>query len=141
MTTRIDPTTTEGARALERLADDVVGWLTTTDRDGRPQSSPIWFLWRDGEIVLCSYGRARRNDHLRERPSIAFNLNTDPTGDEVVSMEGTARFDPDGLSAAEEAAYLTKYGPRIAEYGWTVESFHADYPYVVRITPTRWRLA
>ena len=28
----------------------------------------------------------------------------------------------------------------IADYGWTAEYFAGEYPVVVRITPTRWRV-
>jgi PPOX class probable F420-dependent enzyme len=137
----LDPSTPAGARAFERLAADGIGWLTTVDPDGRPQSSPIWFLWEGGEIFLYSHRRAPRNDNIAERPLVAFNLNTDASGDEVVTMEGIARIDPSGPRASDNPTYLEKYGPRIAAYGWTVDWFEGEYPLVIRITPTRWRVA
>ena len=78
-----DPATPAGARALARLAGDKIGWLTTVNASGQPQSSPIWFLWLDDEIFFYSRRTARRNADLRERSTVAFNLNTDVTGDEV----------------------------------------------------------
>jgi hypothetical protein len=56
-------------------------------------------------------------------------------------MEGVARIDPDGPRASQNPAYLAKYRPRLAEYGWTVEYFEGEYPVLLRITPTRWRVA
>jgi PPOX class probable F420-dependent enzyme len=137
----LDPSAPAGARALERLLSDEIGWLTTVDPEGRPQSSPVWFLWADGEICIYSHRRAPRNDNVRERPLVAFNLNTDATGDEVVTMEGVARIDPSGPRASENPPYLEKYRARIAGYGWTVEWFEGEYPLTIRITPTRWRVA
>ena len=64
MTATLDPATTEGARALGSLATDKTGWITTVDGDGQPQSSPIWFLWDGGEILIYSHKRARRNAYL-----------------------------------------------------------------------------
>jgi PPOX class probable F420-dependent enzyme len=135
------PSNDAGARALGRLAIDTVGWLTSTNPDGQPQSSPVWFLWADGEILVYSHKRAPRNENIRERPLVSFNLNTDASGDEVVTMEGIARIDPAGPDASANPAYLAKYLPNIQGYGWTAESFEADYNVVVRITPTRWRVA
>jgi PPOX class probable F420-dependent enzyme len=137
----LDPSSPAGAHALERLEAEPIGWLTTVDPDGRPQASPIWFLWVDGEILMYSHRRAPRNDNIAERPRVAFNLNTDAGGDDVVTMEGIARIDPSGPRASDNPAYLSKYGDRIAGYGWTVEWFEGEYPLVVRIAPTRWRVA
>ena len=69
MTATLDPANPEHARALRSLATDKTGWITTTDADGQPQSSPIWFLWDDGEVLLYSRKGARRNDHDRHRGS------------------------------------------------------------------------
>jgi len=63
------------------------------------------------------------------------------TGDELVTIEGVARLDPDGPRAADHPAYLAKYQPKLDGYGWSVEQFMADYPFVIRIAPTRWRVA
>lgn len=141
MSATLDPTKPAHARALERLATDQIGWLTTTDPEGTPQASPIWFLWADGEILLYSHRRAPRNDNIAERARVAFNLNTDVTGDEVVTLEGTARVDRDAPTADQNPPYLAKYGHRLTEYGWTVEYFMAEYPVPIRITPTRWRVS
>ena len=141
MSGALDSSTPAGARALERLETEPIGWLTTVNPDGQPQSSPIWFLWADGEILLYSHRRAPRNDNIAERPQVAFNLNTDVTGDEVVTMEGIARIDASGPRTSANPAYLDKYRGRIDGYGWTVDWFEGEYPLVIRITPTRWRVA
>lgn len=135
-----DPGTQAGARALERLTSEIMGWLTTINPDGQPQSSPLWFLWADGEIVIYSGKRAPRNDNLGDRPFVSFNLNSDAAGGDVVTMEGVARIDETGPPASANAAYLAKYRDMLDGYGWTPEYFAAEYPVVVRVTPTRWRV-
>jgi PPOX class probable F420-dependent enzyme len=140
MTATLDPATDQGDRALRSLAIDKTGWITTVDGDGQPQSSPVWFLWDDGEVLIYSHKRARRNAHVAERPRVSFNLNTDASGDEVVTMEGIVRIVTDGVGAADDPAYLAKYEPHIRAYGWTPAWFADQYPVVLRITPTRWRL-
>ena len=135
-----DPTTDKGAWALDHLAADRIVWLTTVDPDGQPQSSPVWFLWRDDEFLIYSHKRAVRNGNLADRTLVAISLNTDESGDHVATAEGTARFDPDAPLASADPVYMAKYGPVIDGYGWTPEQFAADYPVAIRIAPTRWRL-
>jgi PPOX class probable F420-dependent enzyme len=139
--TRPDDSKPAGARALERLDSDLIGWLTTLDPDGQPQSSPIWFLWVDDTILIYSGKRAPRNGNVPDRPLVAFNLNTTPDGDEVATMEGTARIDPVGTPADENPAYIAKYQALLDAYGWTAAYFAGEYPVVIRVTPTRWRVA
>ena len=129
------------SRALDRLAVDLIGWITTTGPDGQLQSSPIWFLWADGELLVYSHRRALRNADIAARPNVAFHLDTRADGDEYVTMEGVARIDAGGPAAVDNEVYLAKYGHKIDEYGWTVQWFSDEYPVVVRITPARWRVA
>ncbi|MEO6207995.1 MAG: pyridoxamine 5'-phosphate oxidase family protein [Candidatus Limnocylindrales bacterium] len=141
MTATLDPTTPAGARALERLASEKIGWLTTVDPDGQPYASAIWFLWDAGEILVYSGKRAPRNGNLETNRRVAFNLHTDAGGGDYVSMEGTARIDPDGAPvSSQNAPYLAKYQSMIEGYGWDNAYFDREYPVAIRITPTRWRV-
>ena len=63
-----DATTPAGIRALERLATEKIGWLTTVTPDGQPQASAIWFLWEDGELLIYSHKRAPRNGNIEDNP-------------------------------------------------------------------------
>ena len=128
------------ARALARLEADELGWLTTVTPEGQPQTFPIWYLWADGEILIYSGKRAPRNGNLGDRPLVSFNLNSDATVGDVVTMEGVARIDETGPPASANEAYLAKYRGMLDGYGWTPEYFAAEYPVVVRVTPTRWRV-
>ena len=73
----LDPATEAGATALHRLETELMAWMTTTDPDGQPQSSPIWFQWTGDEVLIYSGKRAPRNGNVPDRPLVAFNLNTD----------------------------------------------------------------
>ncbi len=139
MPTTLDPTTDDGARSLERLETELIGWLTTVNPDGQPQSSPIWFQWIDGELLLYSRNRAPRNGNIEERPLVSFNLNTDAVGDDVLTAEGEARIVPDEPPAHENTAYIAKYQALLDDYDWTPEHFSGQYGVAIRIRPTRWR--
>jgi PPOX class probable F420-dependent enzyme len=136
----LDPATEAGAHALERLETELIGWLTSVDPDGQPQSSPIWFLWRDGTIVVYSHVRAPRNANIEANPHVSFNLNTDLGGDDVVTMEGEARIDLSLPPCSEDPAFQARYAAAIDGYGWTTDGHAATYPVPIVVTPTRWRL-
>ncbi len=136
----IDATTPAGTRAMERLGTELIAWVTTVNAEGQPQSSPVWFLWEDAEIVLCSLATTPRVRNMRANPRVAVNLNSDREGGDVATFEGEARIVEDDLPPATETAYRAKYVDKIHEYGWTWESFRRDYPVVVRIAITRVRL-
>jgi len=135
-----DASTKAGARALERLEAELIGWLTTTNPDGQPQSSPIWFVWAGDEILIYSHKRAPRNGNIADRSRVAFNLNTDAGGGDVVTMEGEARVDLTATPPDQDAAYLAKYRGLLDKNGWTPEYFAAEYPIPIIVRPTRWRL-
>lgn len=140
MTATLDSSTSDGARALERLASEKIGWLTTVDPDGQPQASAIWFLWDEGEILIYSGKRAMRNGNIEMNQRVAFNLHTDAGGGDFLSMEGIARLAADEPPSSTNSAYTAKYQAMIEDYGWDNAYFDREYPVAVRITPTRWRV-
>jgi PPOX class probable F420-dependent enzyme len=124
---------------VARLDRATVIWLTTVSADGQPQTSPVWFLWQDGRVVVYSLAAAPRVRNLRSNPRVALNLDGDGDGGAVVTMEGLAVLDDTGAPSTELPAYQAKYLVRITDYGWTAESFARDYPQRIVITPTRLR--
>jgi PPOX class probable F420-dependent enzyme len=136
----IDPTTKTGARAVERLGRELILWLTTVTPDGQPQTSPVWFLWADGEILLYSRADTPRPANVRANPRVAATFDGDGEGGDVVSIEGEARIAREQASLADvPAAYLEKHAEKLAAYGWTMESMLVDYPVEILIRPTRIR--
>ena len=69
-----DPANPQDAAALQRLATDPLAWLTTAFPDGRLAASLIWFLLRDGELVVYSRDNAKIRN-IEANPNVAFNLN------------------------------------------------------------------
>lgn len=127
------------ARAERRLQDELIIWLTTVTPSGRPQTSPVWFLW-DGETILV-YSKAgtARTRNIEANPAVSLNLDGDGQGGSIVAIEGTANIDLDAPPPADIAEYAAKYRAKIDAYGWTLESFARDYPIPIRISPTRAR--
>ena len=137
-----DPETERGAHAIERLRTAMAAWLTTVSPDGQPQSMPVWFLWQAGEgtageILVYGDHRARRNRNLEVHPKVSFHLPDNGQGQDIVTIEGTARVDPELPPPGEHAAYWAKYGDWIDRFMGGPAAFGQIYSMPIRITPTR----
>jgi PPOX class probable F420-dependent enzyme len=124
-------------RALARLASDRIGWLTTVTPEGQPQTFPIWFLWDEGELLIYSDRRAKRNANIASNPRVSLHLNDNGSGGEVVIVEGEARVDPATPQVPGHRAYLEKYGEWITDYLGSPEEMATIYNVPLRIRPTR----
>jgi PPOX class probable F420-dependent enzyme len=132
-----DETDPQGAHALERLANDKIGWLTTVTPGGQPQTMPIWFLWQDGELLVYGDYRARRNVNLATNPRVSLHLSDNGEGDDIVVVEGEARIDPDYPQVGDNPAYLAKYGAWIDQHLGGPAKMAQTYSMPIRISPTR----
>jgi PPOX class probable F420-dependent enzyme len=127
------------AHALERLEKDRIGWLTTVTPDGQPQSFPIWFLWEDGELLIYSDRRAKRNGNIAANPRVSLHLSDNGEGGDIVIVEGEARIDDATPPVTDHAAYLAKYGAWIDAWLTSAEEMATVYNVPIRIRPTRGR--
>jgi PPOX class probable F420-dependent enzyme len=127
------------ARALERLATDMIGWLTTVTPEGQPQTFPIWFLWEDGEALVFSDRRAKRNVNIAANPRVSLHLNDNGRGGDVVVLEGEARVDDATPQVPEHPAYLAKYGDWITTHLTSADEMATIYNVPIRVRPTRGR--
>jgi len=125
--------------ALERLERDMIGWLTTVTPDGQPQTFPIWFLWEDGEALVYSDRRAKRNGNIVANPRVSLHLDDDGRGGDIVVLEGVARVDDATPPVTRHAAYLAKYGDWIVEQLSSAEEMEATYNVPLRVRPSRGR--
>jgi PPOX class probable F420-dependent enzyme len=130
---------TDKPRLAAILDNDLIGFITAVNRDGQPQSSPVWFV-RDGDdIVIYNRPDTPRLDSIAANPKIAFNLRGDRRATGLVTMEGTAAKD-EGLPPAKDfPGYLDKYAREIELLGWTPESMSSDYSTGLRVVVTRVR--
>jgi PPOX class probable F420-dependent enzyme len=125
--------------ALERLATDMIGWLTTVRADGQPQTFPIWFLWDGAEILVYSDRRAKRNENIATNPRVSFHLGDDGRGSDIVIVDGEARIDAETPAPEANEAYNAKYGEWIRDSFSTAEEFTSVYNVPFRIRPVRGR--
>jgi PPOX class probable F420-dependent enzyme len=128
------------AHAEERLRREKIAWLTTVRRDGQPQSSPVWFLWREGEIVVYSKPTTQKVRNIKENPQVAVHLRDIDEGGDIISIEGVAEIDDAYPAAAAIPDYVTKYRAMIADIKMDPDSFTKSYSVPIRIRLTKLRV-
>ena len=135
----IDTSTEFGARAVRRLLNEPIVWLTTVDPNGAPVPSPVWFLWEDGEVLMYSRPGTPKLRNIEANPRVTLNLDSADDGEDIVILSGRAHIDSSRPPAHQVEAYLTKYSELIARLGWEPAGFAADYSVAVRVEPLRLR--
>jgi len=129
------------AHAAKRLRDELIVWLTMVTRQGQPQSSPAWFLW-DGDVFhVFSQRRKPKLRNISANPRVSLHLEGGREGDDIVVFDGRARIVRDGDPATSLPEYVRKYRRLIQSYGWTPESFAADYSVPIVVRPNRVRIS
>lgn len=128
------------AHAEARLRREKIAWLTTVRRDGQPQSSPVWFLWRGGEIVVYSKPTTQKVRNVQVNAKVAIHLRDVDEGSDIVSIEGIADIDESYPAAAAIPDYVTKYRRMIADLNMDPDSFTRSYSVPIRVRPTKIRV-
>ena len=130
-------------RVNEDLASAPILWLSSTRPDGRPHIVPTWFDW-DGEVITVFTKRdAQKVRNLRHLPSVMVAVGRPEANFAVELLEGEAVVvdapadQRDSDTRGPSARFCDKYRAAFAEAGFTVETFAADYPQVIRIRLTR----
>lgn len=135
----IDFSTDHGQRALNQLNSEQVVWLTTVSPLGTPVPSPVWFIWRDGEVLIFSERKAPKVRNLTANSKVSLAFNTDPHGSQVTILNGTAALPEGDLVVGDFADYVEKYAEGIESLGLTPESMLTQYGQLIIVTPEKLR--
>ena len=114
-----------------------VGVLGTTNKDGTPLLTPVWYAREGDELWLVIPPDGPKTRNIRRDPRVMF-LIMDERGYTYVTIRGTARLES-GEEGAKPREMAIRYlgeeaGRRFAERDYIKEEI------VCRITPERLRL-
>ncbi|MGH7760746.1 MAG: TIGR03667 family PPOX class F420-dependent oxidoreductase [Candidatus Dormibacteraceae bacterium] len=121
---------------VTRLRRELVIWIATVGRGGHPHVVPVWFWW-DGKSFLIYAVPGQKVRDIQANPNVGLQLNTDPVGDGVVRIDGTAKIDSRQPPAYKVPGYVRKYREQIKGFDWTPKVFSDRYRFAIRVTPTR----
>jgi PPOX class probable F420-dependent enzyme len=111
-------------------------WLGTVGADGRPHAVVVWYWW-DGESIHVYSVPGQKVNDIKANPNVTLHLNSDPAGDDLVRITGTARIDSNAPPAYKVPAYVRRYRDQIKGFGMTPQTFSEQYRIPIRIRPTR----
>jgi PPOX class probable F420-dependent enzyme len=127
------------SRLIETLDAALIGLLTTVNRDGQPQTSPVWFHRSGDDVIVYSRPNTPKLENVAVNPLVGLSLRGDRQGHAGVSLEGSAVIDVATPRSNKLAGYVGKYAEEISDLGWTPESFADDYSVCLRISVTKVR--
>ena len=101
ITTPLDP------KVKHRLTTESNIWLATARPNGTPHLAPIWFVWVEGRVYVCTSADSVKARNLRTNPSVSFALEN---GNAPVVLEGRACFTSiESVPPAVIEAFQRKY--------------------------------
>jgi len=115
------------SKVEQRLQTEQNLWLATVRPDGSPHLVPIWFVWVDGKIYLCTGGNSVKVRNLMQNPHVSIALED---GVHPLVIEGLAK--PIGVTPKPVIAAFKK------KYDWDI-STDDEYNQVVEIEPQKIR--
>ena len=123
----------------QRLADEIVVWLTTVTPAGQPQPAPVWFVVADDHFVIYSRDDVPRLRNIAANPKVALNLNSDREGEELTVIHGEAEIIGREVKPSEDPAYAARYQEHLGYWDFSWETYDRGYPVRLHIRPTHVR--
>jgi F420H(2)-dependent biliverdin reductase len=114
------------ATRAERLRAEPNIWLATSRPTGKPHLTPIWFVFVDDAVWICTGGNAVKARNVAANPMVSIALED---GNAPVVGEGTAHRVTD-VPASVVAEFQRKHN-------WDIATDDA-YQAVFRIEITKW---
>ena len=109
----------------QRLETERNLWLATTCPNGSPHLVPIWFVWLDDKVYLCTSAGSVKARNVIKNPHVSVALEN---GDDPVVIQGMAKI-LDEPSAEVIEAFQRKFD-------WNIRG-DGTYNAVIEITPSR----
>lgn len=94
-----------GRKALRKLRNESIVWLTTVGANGQPQPRPVWFHWNGKDVLIFTPPRTAKLRQIAHNPRTAIHFNADREGTDVVVLVGRARI-ASRVAQERRAAYL-----------------------------------
>ena len=105
----------------DRLSSDKYVWLTTVAKSGQPVPRLVWFFFDGTEITVYSMPNAAKLPHIKARPRVSLNLDSDGNGRGTVVVAGEASIDEVDADPIADEKYQSKYRDYAVSMGMTEE--------------------
>jgi PPOX class probable F420-dependent enzyme len=77
--------------SFERLmAAPNIAVIGTTGRDGSPHQAPVWYIWRDGVLLIPTERRSQKWRNIERDPRVSICIDTREGPTRVALISGAA---------------------------------------------------
>lgn len=111
----------------DRLLTESNLWVATVRPDGRPHLAPVWFVWLEGHVYICTGRSSVKARNLLQTGKVTIALES---GLEPIVAECQASLLARPYPAAVVAAFQRKYE-------WDIVT-DAEYNALFEFSPQRW---
>lgn len=118
---KIDP------QVEQRLTTERNIWLATVRSNGQPHLVPIWFVWHQQKIYICTESKSIKARNILGNPNVAASLED---GDKPIVLEGQAK--------SIEKTEPTLIAAFQSKYNWDITT-DTQYNQMIEITPVKIR--
>ncbi|MEV0323183.1 pyridoxamine 5'-phosphate oxidase family protein [Streptomyces sp. NPDC050658] len=117
---------------LQRLDVERDMWVSTAHADHGPHQVPLWFLWHEQAVWMCTGAKSATARNAREDPRVRLAL---PDTFDVVLLQGEVECHPARDVPGDAADAFA------AKFGWDPRTEEAPFVYlrVVPLTVRAWR--
>ena len=115
-----------------RLDSDKYGWLTTVARSGQPVPRLVWFYFDGADVIVYSMPTAAKVRHVKARPRVSLNLDSDGHGAGIITVGGEATIEAVDVDGRQDGPFWDKYKADAEGFG-LIEAF-AAYSTRIKIT-------
>ena len=132
----LDENRPDDAHTGARLAAEPVIWLGTAGPEARPHQVPVWFCWRDPEVLIFSMPATVKARHLHRNPQVALALDSAAGGQDIVLAEGRARLGSAARVEQLAPLFASKYAAMLGT-GSSLEQWRSTFSLPVLVTVSR----
>jgi PPOX class probable F420-dependent enzyme len=114
------------------LLDAPIATLATVGRDGRPQTSTVWFLAEDGVVRFSLHTDRQKTKNLQANPVIGVHIQDGANPARYLELRGDATIEPD-----DDYAFADRVGAKYGGVDLRVMDAGRPARVVVTVKPTR----
>lgn len=114
----------------------LVARLSTINPDGTPHTMPIWYEWRDGEILVSTQIIQRKVKNMQRDPRVTILIDTSDFPYKGVMIYGEATLDYDDAVSKRISIFERYFGDRDSAEDYARKLADKWQPVLVRIKPT-----
>lgn len=111
--------------------------LSTINPDGTPHTLPIWYEWRDGEVLVSTQTIQRKVRNVERDPRVTVLIDSDQMPYCGVMIYGEATLEPEGAAERRVDIFERYFGDRDAAADYARQLAQKWEPVIMRISPTK----